>query len=86
MAPVAMATFASGHLAHHCETTAGSSVALWTPFGVFGCFPGDGQLKINKKDLTDYFPLKQDQIAVLAPLKATETEKKMDIFINVGGG
>ena len=40
----------------------------------------------NKKELADYFARKQDQDAVIAPLKATNTEKSLDIFVNVNGG
>ena len=48
--------------------------------------PGDGKLVVNKKELADYFARKQDQDAVIAPLKATNTEKSLDIFVNVNGG
>lgn len=48
--------------------------------------PGEGKLVVNKKELTDYFARKQDQDAVIAPLKATNTEKSLDIFVNVKGG
>jgi small subunit ribosomal protein S9 len=48
--------------------------------------PGDGKLLINKKQLADYFTREQDRKAVLAPLRATETEKSFDVFINVRGG
>ena len=48
--------------------------------------PGDGKMEINKKQLNDYFARKQDQDAVIAPLKATKTEKSLDIFVNVNGG
>jgi len=48
--------------------------------------PGEGQVKVNKKDLKDYFSLNQDQECVLGPLNATETQRKFDVFINVRGG
>ena len=48
--------------------------------------PCKGELLINKKKLTDYFPRLQDQQAVLAPLKTVNAEKSFDIFINLRGG
>ena len=48
--------------------------------------PGDGKLVVNKKELSDYFARKQDQDAVIAPLKVTNTENSLDIFVNVKGG
>ncbi len=48
--------------------------------------PGEGKLIVNKKELGDYFAMEADRKAVLAPLKATDTVKKMDIFVNVKGG
>ena len=48
--------------------------------------PGNGKLEVNKKELSGYFARKQDQDAVVAPLKATNTEKSLDIFVNVKGG
>ncbi len=47
---------------------------------------GKGELKINDKDLTKYFTRPQDIEAVVAPLKATDTEKSIDVFVNVKGG
>src|SRR5687767_9445246 len=37
--PVAIATFASGHLDHHSRITSGSELAPVHPFGVRGCLP-----------------------------------------------
>ncbi len=48
--------------------------------------PGEGKIIVNKKDMNDFFVLKQDQIAVMAPLKAIDGEKKFDVHINVKGG
>jgi small subunit ribosomal protein S9 len=48
--------------------------------------PGTGTLKVNKKELDEYFTQDQDVNAALAPLKDAEVEKSFDIFINVGGG
>ena len=48
--------------------------------------PGDGKMLINKRELDNYFPRKQDRILVKAPLATAEAEGKFDIFINVRGG
>jgi small subunit ribosomal protein S9 len=48
--------------------------------------PGKGELKINNKDLDKYFSRPQDVSNVVAPLKATRTEKSLDVFVNVQGG
>lgn len=47
---------------------------------------GKGELKINDKKLDKYFTRPQDINAAIAPLKATKTEKSVDILINVKGG
>lgn len=47
---------------------------------------GDGQLSINGRELTDYFPLERDQEMVLAPLKATGMRTKVDVWVRVTGG
>lgn len=48
--------------------------------------PGKGELKINNKKLTKYFRRPQDVNAVVAPLKATDTQKSIDVLVNVKGG
>lgn len=48
--------------------------------------PGSGLMQINKRKLDEYFTQAQDRNSVLAPLKATDTEKSLDIFVNVNGG
>ncbi|MGA2914671.1 MAG: 30S ribosomal protein S9 [Sedimentisphaerales bacterium] len=47
---------------------------------------GKGEFRINNKELTKYFTRPQDIGAVVAPLKATDTEKSIDVFANVKGG
>ena len=47
---------------------------------------GKGELKVNNKELTKFFTRPQDINAVLAPLKATDTEKSIDVLVNVKGG
>lgn len=48
--------------------------------------PGKGELKINNRELAKYFTRPQDVNAVIAPLKATDTQKNVDVFVNVKGG
>ena len=48
--------------------------------------PGDGKLMVNKKELSDYFPREQDRQSILSPLKAVDSEKGFDVFVNVQGG
>jgi small subunit ribosomal protein S9 len=48
--------------------------------------PGKGELKINDREVTEYFSQVQDRNAVAAPLKATSTLGSLDVFVNVKGG
>ena len=48
--------------------------------------PGKGKLKINDREITDYFSQVQDRNSVAAPLKATDTLGSLDVFVNVKGG
>ena len=48
--------------------------------------PGDGQIRINKREIEHYFTEIKDREAVAAPLKATGRLKQWDIFVNVNGG
>lgn len=47
---------------------------------------GTGQIIVNRRPMTDFFPDVGHQAEVQAPLKATETLDKFDVFINVRGG
>jgi len=47
---------------------------------------GNGKVLINKREFTDYFPLKYHRDDIEAPLKVTETLGKYDIIVNVQGG
>ena len=47
---------------------------------------GTGQILVNGKDYKVYFPVEQQQKAVEAPLKATETVGKYDVFVTTTGG
>ena len=48
--------------------------------------PGTGKFQVNKRKFDEYFRLKKDQNAVMAPLLAVEAAKRVDIFVNVFGG
>lgn len=48
--------------------------------------PGEGKIFINKRPLNEFFRNEQQRTAVLAPLKATETQSGVDVVIRVHGG
>ena len=48
--------------------------------------PGDGNITVNGKDYTDFFPRPTHQIKVLAPMKLLGTEGRYDVKIKVEGG
>jgi len=48
--------------------------------------PGSGKFEVNKKPLEKYFTEEQDRLDAVAPLRATETFGKVDVFVNVNGG
>ena len=47
---------------------------------------GQGDITVNKKNYTDYFPTQMLQYEVLQPLTRTENTGNYDIKINVKGG
>lgn len=47
---------------------------------------GDGKLTINGRALDDYFPTERDRQQVRAPLRATDAEGSVDVWVRVGGG
>ena len=47
---------------------------------------GKGQITINKKDYTDYFPAGQLQYIVKQPLNLLDVADKYDIRVNLDGG
>ena len=47
---------------------------------------GQGQITINNKDYTEYFPFETLQYIVKQPLLLTEQEGKFDIKVNLYGG
>ena len=48
--------------------------------------PGDGNITVNGKDYTEFFPRPTHQIKVLAPMKLLDTESRYDVKIKVEGG
>ncbi len=48
--------------------------------------PGNGAIKINKKEAKDYFKTQNLYEEVLHPLKATNSLGNFDLDINVNGG
>jgi small subunit ribosomal protein S9 len=47
---------------------------------------GKGKITINKKDLSDYFPMATLQYKVKQPLNLTDNVENFDITVNVYGG
>lgn len=48
--------------------------------------PGEGNIKINGRDMSEYFGLKTLELIVKQPLVLTETEGKYDVIARVEGG
>jgi len=47
---------------------------------------GKGEVLVNKKDYTEYFPVGHVQGKVIEPLAITDTQSIYDIKVNVRGG
>ena len=47
---------------------------------------GSGNVTVNKRPLTEYFPNKIEQIAVAKPFEVTDLKGKFDVHVNVQGG
>ena len=47
---------------------------------------GPGAVKINARELENYFPVERHRAAVLAPIKCTKMLGKFDVIANVSGG
>jgi small subunit ribosomal protein S9 len=47
---------------------------------------GKGEIKINKRDLANYFPSPILQYIVMQPLNKLGVADKYDIIVNLGGG
>jgi len=48
--------------------------------------PGSGVIKINKRDLENYFGRATSKMVLRQPLEATETVGRYDVYVNVCGG
>ena len=48
--------------------------------------PGTGKIRMNKKDLDEYFTQDKDRNDVLSPLKCVHMVKSWDIWANIKGG
>jgi small subunit ribosomal protein S9 len=48
--------------------------------------PGKGDIQVNDRDMSDYFPSPILQTIVKQPLVTTEADNKYDIKVNVVGG
>jgi small subunit ribosomal protein S9 len=47
---------------------------------------GNGQLRINGRELTEHFTEEKDRAAVLGPLELTEMRNRLDVITSVEGG
>jgi small subunit ribosomal protein S9 len=47
---------------------------------------GDGSFVINGKPLEEYSVLDRDRLDIQAPLRATDTREKVDVWVRVNGG
>ncbi len=47
---------------------------------------GSGKFEVNSRPMEKFFTEEKDRQDVVAPLKATETFGKVDVFVNVKGG
>ena len=48
--------------------------------------PGQGEIKINDRDIEGYFPSAVLRTVVRSPLLVTETADKFNIIVNIDGG
>jgi small subunit ribosomal protein S9 len=48
--------------------------------------PGTGKITVNGKNITDYFPLVQDQNAIFSTLETAGKANQFDVAIRVSGG
>lgn len=48
--------------------------------------PGEGKVRVNKRDFEDFFPRETHRITILRPMKVAGQENKFDILATVSGG
>ncbi|MCL6547986.1 MAG: 30S ribosomal protein S9 [Alicyclobacillus sp.] len=48
--------------------------------------PGDGKIRVNNRDLNEYFGLESLRRIIVQPLLLTDTAGRYDVYVNVYGG
>ena len=48
--------------------------------------PGDGKVRVNKRQFEDYFPRESHRINIVQPLKIVGMVGKLDVYANLTGG
>jgi small subunit ribosomal protein S9 len=48
--------------------------------------PGTGQIKVNKRDVTDYFPSETHRMVLTEPLRVTSLDEVYDVDATLVGG
>jgi small subunit ribosomal protein S9 len=48
--------------------------------------PGNGKIRINGRELNDYFTAERDRKAIFGPLEVTSQGGKMDVLVTATGG
>lgn len=48
--------------------------------------PGNGAIKVNRREFDNYFPNETLRMIIRQPLRLTDTAEKFDILVNVDGG
>ena len=48
--------------------------------------PGSGTIKINDREMADYFPSETHQMILTEPLRLTSTDEVYDIDVSLSGG
>ena len=48
--------------------------------------PGTGVIKINKRDMEEYFPRDDHQLVIREPLRVTQNQGRYDVFVKASGG
>jgi small subunit ribosomal protein S9 len=47
---------------------------------------GAGKVRVNDRELEDFFSEEKDRAAVVGPLELTDLRNRIDVFVNVHGG
>jgi len=48
--------------------------------------PGTGKFMVNNREVDEFFRVIKDRLLVRTPLNVTDTNKSLDVFVNVRGG